>query len=150
MKSIDITGKRFGRLVAIAVDHTVKYSKHTIQHWLCKCDCGNTAIVSKAALLRGATVSCGCYAREKARETGRRKNVDITGKKFGRLTAITVDHNSKYGEYWLCECECGNKAVVLKGNLGRAVRSCGCLSREVTKKINMREAKIYPGNGLED
>jgi hypothetical protein len=138
MEPVDITGKRFGRLVAISLDHTTKYSKGYVQHWLCRCDCGATKIVAKPALTRGATVSCGCYAREKASETGRKRSVDITGKKFERLTAIKFDHHSEYGEYWLCKCDCGNETIVLKANLGRVVKSCGCLGREAAKTASQR------------
>jgi len=61
---IDITGKRFGRLVAIRADHT-KYTKSRFyEFWLCQCDCGNKKIVSKPTLVAGITVSCGCYKRE--------------------------------------------------------------------------------------
>lgn len=55
---VDKTGRRFGRLVV------VKY--HGNSQWLCKCDCGNTAIVFSSALNRGATQSCGCLHRERA------------------------------------------------------------------------------------
>jgi hypothetical protein len=150
MKAVDITGRRFGRLVAIAVDHTVKYSKDIVQHWLCKCDCGNTAIAAKPALLRGAIVSCGCYAREKSKENGSARNIDITGKRYGRLTAIKLDHSKKYkdgstGQWWLCKCDCGSEVVVSKGNLGRCTRSCGCLSKETTKKINKERNEDITG-----
>jgi hypothetical protein len=150
MKTVDITGKRFGRLVAIAVDHTVKYSKDVVQHWLCKCDCGNTAIAAKPSLLRGAIVSCGCYAREKAREIGKAKNIDISGRKYGRLTAIKLDHSKKYrdgsvGQWWLCKCDCGNEVIVNKGNLGRCTNSCGCLSSETTKMINKERNEDITG-----
>ena len=33
--------------------------------WLCKCDCGNERIVNGYSLRTGATVSCGCYSRDK-------------------------------------------------------------------------------------
>lgn len=48
----DITGQRFGNLVAL--DY-VSRSK-----WLCRCDCGKETIVFLANLLRSNTKSCGC------------------------------------------------------------------------------------------
>lgn len=59
---VDITNKRFGKLVAIRVAEKSRKLKtyRTPSKWLCKCDCGNTIIVSVRALNTGATISCGC------------------------------------------------------------------------------------------
>ena len=38
---------------------------------------------------------------------------DKTGKKFGKLTAICVDHTKGKSYYWKCKCDCGNYSVVL-------------------------------------
>lgn len=59
-KCINITNKKFGRLLVIK---RVK-RKHRYK-WLCKCDCGNIKAVDSSALRRGATKSCGCLHREK-------------------------------------------------------------------------------------
>ena len=56
-KAIDITGQRFGRLVA--VKPTDKRAGSNIV-WELKCDCGNTAFVSTNNLNSGHTRSCGC------------------------------------------------------------------------------------------
>lgn len=59
-KLIDLTGQKFGRLTVIErLDSDVKGT-----YWLCKCDCGNTNIVSASNLKRGSVQSCGCYAAE--------------------------------------------------------------------------------------
>lgn len=55
-KAIDITGQRFGKLVAIKRVPSRNY--HT--YWLCKCDCGNEKEIQTAHLTSGATTSCGC------------------------------------------------------------------------------------------
>lgn len=65
MKLIDLKGKRFGRLTVIERADTLGKEPK----WLCKCDCGNTSVVIGAELRKGNTSSCGCYAREVARET---------------------------------------------------------------------------------
>jgi hypothetical protein len=53
---------------------------------------------------------------------------DITGLKFGLLTAVTKDSTDKSGHLkWLCRCICGNVAFVTSYNLcrkQRPVRSC--------------------------
>lgn len=48
------------------------------------------------------------------------KFVNLTGQRFGRLTAIERAGKSKDGNIkWLCKCDCGNEAVVYEGNLTR-------------------------------
>ena len=57
----DITGQRFGRLIAIK--RTGK-KKNNSQVWECKCDCGNVCEVPSGYLNSGGTKSCGCLLRE--------------------------------------------------------------------------------------
>lgn len=61
MKYVDLTGKRFGKLVAMA-RHYDKEKKVTL--WTCKCDCGNIAVVRANRLVHGRTKSCGCLRVE--------------------------------------------------------------------------------------
>lgn len=62
------------------------------------------------------------------------KLIDITGKKFGRLTVIKRVGSNKQGQStWLCKCDCGNEKVVVGAALRRGyVKSCGCLVMEKT------------------
>lgn len=60
-KSIDLTGKRFGKLVAISIDH--KSNSGTRVYWECACDCGGTRIVSNDHLRNGDISDCGCYRK---------------------------------------------------------------------------------------
>lgn len=41
-KVVDLTGKRFGRLVAI--EHAKEKTRNGLALWKCKCDCGNMKI----------------------------------------------------------------------------------------------------------
>lgn len=68
---------------------------------------------------------------------------DISGQKFGRLTALYRLHNyHKKGTYWLCICECGNFTEIWLPNLQRgASKSCGCLQREQATKANRTHKK---------
>lgn len=52
----DITGQRFGRLVALEPAG----SKDHLKLWRCQCDCGNIATKAGKSLRSGATRSCGC------------------------------------------------------------------------------------------
>jgi len=63
-KRIDLTGKRFGRLIAI---------EYVIGgRWVCKCDCGNEITAITNNLTRGGhTTSCGCFRLERAIEASK-------------------------------------------------------------------------------
>lgn len=67
-KLIDLTGKRFGRLVVLCR----KGSQRGRVTWKCQCDCGNIAIVQGRHLVSGLTQSCGCLFRERASESNKK------------------------------------------------------------------------------
>jgi hypothetical protein len=61
---------------------------------------------------------------------------DITGKKYGKLTAVKFirreivpcPNSNRYAYYWLFKCDCGNEHIVNKTYTDRgSCRSCGCL-----------------------
>lgn len=56
---INEIGNRYGRLVVVSKDEELSIEKHRA-YWVCKCDCGNTKIVSSKCLRDGKTKSCGC------------------------------------------------------------------------------------------
>lgn len=58
---LELTGKRFGRLVAI---RPVGSTNQGNAIWECQCDCGNITTVNSQRLKIGKTKSCGCYNRE--------------------------------------------------------------------------------------
>jgi hypothetical protein len=58
--AIDLTGQRFGRLLAERRDHT---SAGEVR-WLCRCECGKSKAVRSSLLRGGITQSCGCLHRE--------------------------------------------------------------------------------------
>lgn len=61
--AIDLTGKRFGRLVALHLVPKNEASK--ARRWVCRCDCGQTITVQRGNL--GIyTNSCGCLRSELA------------------------------------------------------------------------------------
>lgn len=57
-KAIDITGQRFGSLVALRPTEKRDSTRGVI--WLCRCDCGMEVEVRANCLKRGDTQSCGC------------------------------------------------------------------------------------------
>lgn len=66
----DQTGKRFGRLVVIAL-HRRDESKENNHVWRCRCDCGGEKLANVKNLRSGKTSSCGCLFLEgmRARNT---------------------------------------------------------------------------------
>lgn len=76
--------------------------------------------------------------------------MDITGKKYGRLTVLSFDHKDKRGEYcWRCRCDCGNETIATGNKLRTgAKKSCGCLQEEhrregFNKKHGKTDTPLY-------
>jgi hypothetical protein len=65
----DLTGQRFGRLVA--VERILNYKGTTYTRYRCICDCGKEVVVYMGFLKNGTTTSCGCYQKEQASKTSR-------------------------------------------------------------------------------
>lgn len=75
---------------------------------------------------------------EKRRGRSGRRMTDLTGKRFGRLTAEypTARRDHKGSVYWHCRCDCGGETEATEDVLifGNSL-SCGCLKREKQKRI---------------
>lgn len=129
-KTIDLTGRRFGRLVVIGRESSDKVGH---ARWLCRCECGTEKIILATSLIRGSTTSCGCYQRQRTRETSH--IIDISGQRFGRLVAVRVAGKTGSGEArWECLCDCGKIKTVRYGHLkSGAVKSCGCWNHSPKK-----------------
>ena len=57
----DISGQRFGRLVA---KEYIGKNKHRFALWSCACDCGEMMVTTGYSLRKGGTRSCGCLKSE--------------------------------------------------------------------------------------
>lgn len=74
------------------------------------------------------------------------KCIDLTGRKFGRLTVIERVENYITPKgiqmpQWKCKCECGNEKVVRGHDLKRGnATSCGCLRKEKMAEIGKNKA----------
>lgn len=72
--------------------------------------------------------------------------IDITGQKFGRLTALSyLKSTRENGGIWLCECECGTKDVEAASKFLRKgmKKSCGCLRRGGRTRPHMTAHPLY-------
>ncbi len=66
-KRRDLTGQRFGRLVAVRPIRWRSKAQPCSVAWLCKCDCGSVAIAALGNLTKGLKSSCGCIPRRPGR-----------------------------------------------------------------------------------
>lgn len=64
------------------------------------------------------------------------KAIDMTGRKYGRLTVVSKSGRTDDGKItWLCLCDCGGSAVVCGQRLrSGGTRSCGCIHHEMLVK----------------
>ncbi len=90
----DLTNKIFGRWTVIeqTEDYVSQQGTHYAQ-WLCECSCEahTRAIVTQAGLKSGKSSSCGCIARESARERWQKRNkYDLSGE-YGIGWTINTD-----------------------------------------------------------
>ena len=127
----DLTGNKYGRLTVLGrTDDYISHNGRKHPQWLCKCDCGNQAVVGSQELKSGNTKSCGCIRNEYRNSP----TEDIKGQRFGNLTILEYLGNSK----WSCLCDCGKKTVVNTDKLKSGhTKSCGCLKHISTTTINL-------------
>jgi len=149
--AIDISGRRFGKLVAISI--APKKERHL--KWICQCDCGNIKEIRASHLVNGSNKSCGCQKHK-------RKSRDLKGLRFNRLVVLKRVDKVNKDIRWLCRCDCGNEKDIDARHLtsSKGVKSCGCLLEEHIKKITLPEGeasfrRLYrgykrssPGRGL--
>ena len=135
-KTEDLTGRVFGHL-------TVKKrlpNRKGRSWWLCSCDCGGEKAVTAHDLKAGKVKSCGCLIH-----SPKRSIIDISGQRFGRLTALhPTERRDRHGSvYWACRCDCGNEREVSEDSLRSGnCKSCGCLNRENHMKIQGRLHRV--------
>ena len=151
IKTIDLTGQRFGKLVITKrkendPNDPIKSHRKGVW-WYADCDCGNRDVVVRGTYLRAGKVkSCGCYNQEASHD---KNMIDLTGQKYGMLTVISeatdVDRSKRVSNsiLWKCVCECGNETVVSSNALrtGGTI-SCGCLLSKNEKLIKNYLDKI--------
>lgn len=118
-RQLDISVQTFGKLTAIQAGPIGS------GRWLFRCACGKEAMLAKPGVVGGSTTSCGCDKAEV-------KIADMTGKEFGRLTAVEYVGMGKstfvkrLSPVWRFRCQCGEtKDLALADVRDWGVRSCG-------------------------
>ena len=85
---LDLTGKRFGKLVALESVH-----HRGVVAWVCICDCGNKTRSTTGSLNAGVAKSCGCV------------------RKSEEFKAATAKRNTKHGLYGTVEYATWNAII---------------------------------------
>ncbi len=106
----DLSGQTFGELKVVG--RSRKRTKMGA-YWTCLCSCGYTCEATAAELMSGRKTHCGCKSVKNY------ASADITGRRFGRLTAqySTKKRDTKGFVIWHCRCDCGNEINVSYNNL---------------------------------
>jgi hypothetical protein len=67
----------------------------------------------------------------------------LSGRRFGRLTALRYSHSDDDGRaLWLCRCDCGEPATVRGKDLGKQT-SCGCQKREHVRALKFKHGQRW-------
>lgn len=130
----DLTRKVFGRLTVTGKAENINGRTA----WVCQCSCGNKKTVIGRYLKSGKVQSCGCLKKEVQAE----KAKDITGYRFGRLTALypSEKRDLNGSVIWICQCDCGNIAEVsISGLLNGNNISCGCAREQIKNQTDMKD-----------
>lgn len=134
-----VEGYRIGRLTVM--EQTEK-RRNGYMVWKCRCDCGNTVFLDTRCLQRGTIRDCGCTS---VVAPGQR---DITGMRFGRLTAICPVGTRNGNVVWHCKCDCGGEVDAPLRQLTAGYRkSCGCLSQPPLEDLTGRKFHMLTVTG---
>lgn len=127
-------GEKHGRLTIIDI---VKKENSRERYALCKCDCGNEKLIDLGSILRKGVDSCGCKTKEKMRKS---RFIDLTGKKFGRLTVVAMSEYNGEKTKWTCRCDCGKEVIKPSYYLKTSpCPSCGCYAEEKKKEMSFHD-----------
>lgn len=129
MAKKEYIGKQFGRLTVVG-EVPIAERQCKCRLLICKCECGKIINVRAPNLDSGNSLSCGCLAKELARERYERP---VIGERFGRLVVKSTYYDEKGIKHAICLCDCGKEKSVRVGDLFSGMtKSCGCLKSEVS------------------
>jgi len=134
-------GKKYGLLTVLRYTGIVVKSGH--REIECSCECGGSIVTSTKYLRKGTTPNCGCLRKPNMTVGG---YLDITGQKFGRLTAIdrTGEKAENGANKWLFKCDCGNDFIHTASRVSNGkVKSCGCYVKEEASKVHTESIERF-------
>lgn len=121
----------FGELTVL---HRAPKRKNGGIWWTCQCSCGELYDVPGSLLATGRRTHCNGPLHERNYSFS-----DISGKRFGNLTAIAITNkkSGKGNKVWKCRCDCGNEIDISYNRLLYTTQiSCGCKKQEHSKKLS--------------
>lgn len=122
----NLSGMTFEDMLVLRERREQKYN-HIVCD--CLCSCGEQFTTSRHSILKRNRRHCVKCSKKIA---GRKRTVDLTGKRFGRLFVIGYYGSDGRRSLWLCECDCGNIVIVDEHNLATGNKSsCGCLQADL-------------------
>lgn len=105
--------------------------------------------VTQTAIAKTVGLSRATISRFLNEQNKNLQKIDpMLGQRFGRLIVLSLDKSthSKPGKYYLCECDCGTKKIILGSSLRSGhTKSCGCLQRESVANIGHKNIKNLTG-----
>lgn len=116
----EYVGKIFGDLKIIRrVESKVREAK-----WFCICSCGYNTIVATSKLKEGKNCCSKCSKNRRGKPAN---FIDLTGQKFGHLLVLKQVTGNRYGHTkYECQCDCGNKPVLLAALLKKQTYCVKC------------------------
>ena len=126
----DISGQRFGKLIAI---QPIDKSKSGNIIWLCICNCESKEYTQVRAsnLLNGTIQSCGCLQQETTRQKAQEKHKNLIGTIINGITILEIKEVDPVTEGYFAKARCGHCNRIWKTLLTSIItghaKSCGCL-----------------------
>lgn len=151
---IDLSGKRFGRLVV-----TGRSKINTLNgesRWVCNCDCGKTTVVRTTHLRGNKTLSCGCLAIDLRKSAiGARSHMWKGGRKrtpSGYVYVYAPDHANAAKDGYVFE-----HIKIMSDSLGRPLRK-GETVHHINEirddnhvpNLELRSSRHGPGQRIDD
>lgn len=108
MKRNDLTGQRFGKLVAV---NSIYDRERRLTLWECKCDCGNMCLIRANSLSHGRVMSCGCLRKDSNKQNktthgmSRTRIYNTWHSMKARCYNPTSHNYGYYGKRGICVCD---------------------------------------------
>lgn len=140
--TVDITGMRFGRLVALSKRPRPKGEKGG-SRWFCRCDCGVEKVIRSHCLRVGMTKSCGCLKLGIGKKVTRHhESLQIEAAKLAGIDIITRSEAIAVGQSWYFNgipCVNGHAAKRLVVNHG--CKQCAAERQKAARPLNRERSR---------
>lgn len=118
----DLTGRCFGKLTVLSLAPKSPAQTYYAKKWICRCACGKETVVFGQALKSGATTSCSCVRRARAKENI--KKAQSSGPTYGNLKH-GLCKTSEYRIWYDMRRRCSHKMrSAYKDYGGRGISFC--------------------------